>query len=146
MGLFSKSYQADHELLEIGRNIQKAYSDKTHKNFVVDKNKIILVIDSFFDLYNLIESKPDDNYYLGNLISTGKVEGTREEVLGNVSDAVGRTIKFIKESNEIYASQCEFYSRNFKVLLEKETLKKEPLTVLGSKMKDLENIALGNIT
>ena len=86
-----------------------------------------------------------DGYYLGNLIKTGRIEGTMEEVLGTVEQALERTINFIKQSDKIYGSQAEFYSRNFKVILEK-SFTEDPETLLGrDRLDDLTIIAHGFI-
>lgn len=146
MGIFSKSYTADPELLDVGLKVEKSYRDESHNDLVVDKDKIILVIDSFSQLYKCIEASSSDSYYLGNLISTGRIEGARDEVFGTVDDAVKRTKDFIRNSDEIYASQCSFYSRNLKVVLEKESFDRDPRQVLGERVGELEEISTGKIT
>lgn len=146
MGIFSRSYAADAALLDVGMKIENSYRDVSHDNLVVDKSKIILVIDSFLQLYNCVEDDGSDSYYIGNLMPTGHIEGTRDEVVGTVSDAVKRTKDFIISSDEIYASQCSFYSRNLKVVLEKERFNKDPRKILGEHVRTLEEISEGKIT
>ncbi|BCD99848.1 hypothetical protein [Marinagarivorans cellulosilyticus] len=146
MGIFRKLFKADSRLSDIGKKIEESYRKESHKNLAVSKNSIIIVIDSFFDLSQERDNKESDSYYLGNLISTGRIEGTKEEVFGTLKDAVERTKDLIMKSDEIYASQCSFYSRNLKVILEKENFEKDPRQVLGDRVKRLEEIASGKIT
>ncbi|MHC6657052.1 hypothetical protein [Aeromonas salmonicida] len=145
MWFFRKSFKADLHLSEVGKKIEESYRKESHNDIVVNKDSIIFVIDSFFELYQSRKNKEDDFYYLGNFISTGRIEGTRNEVFGTIKDAVERTKGFIMKSDEVYASQCSFYSRNLKVLLEKEKFDRDPRQVLGERVQRLEEIASGNI-
>lgn len=145
MWFFRKSYKADLYLSEVGKKIEESYRKESHNDTVVNKDSVIFVIDSFFELYQSRKNKEDDFYYLGNLISTGRIEGTRDEVFGTIKDAVERTKGFLMKSDEVYASQCALYSKNLKVILEKEEFDRDPRQVLGERVQRLEEIASGNI-
>ncbi|BBO57035.1 hypothetical protein [Cobetia sp. AM6] len=144
MSIFKKLYTADSELKSIGIRVEESYR-KAERTKSVSKGKIILVLETFLDLYNSISSSGHDRYFIGNLIGTGRIEGTSDEVFGTVENAVQRTKSFIEHSEYIYASQCSFYSRNLKVILEQGSFRKNPQEIIGDRRQKLQEISLGSI-
>lgn len=138
--LFNKPHLASLEIVGKANGVHIAY--KKANNPEVNKDKILLIISAFEELYSNKTSETHDNYYIGNLIGTGKSEGTYEQVVGSVTEAINRTKKFIENSDKIHSSQCEYFARNLLVILEKESFKQPVNTILMpylSTISDIEN-------
>ncbi len=145
-GLFTeKTYRADPQLKQLGYKVHDAYRKASFDNIYANKEKIILIIECFYEVHKRISGESHDGYYLGNLTSSGKLEGKVEDVLGSVEQAVARTINFIRTSDKIHSSQCEYFSRNLKVILEKEIFSEDPQEILSDNLSELDEIARGKV-
>jgi hypothetical protein len=140
-----KGYTADEELKELGYLVHRAYRESSHKNATADKEKIILAIEGFYELFKKTTSDIHHAYYRGNMISSARFEGNIEEILGTVDQAVARTIDFINNAEVVHASQCEFFSRNIDVILRSESFSEPPADILEPYLEGLTDIATGNI-
>ena len=145
-GLFKeKTFRAEPYIEQLGCKVHDAYKQGGFDNKNADKEKIILVIECFFDLYKKKSGDTHDGYYIGNLISSGKTEGKVEDIIGTVEQAVNRTIEFIRKSEKVHSSQCEYFSRNLKVILEKEDFLEPPQDILNKSINELNKISQGHV-
>ena len=140
-----KGYTADEELKELGYLVHRAYRESSHTNTTANKEKIILAIESFYELFKKISSDTHYAYYRGNMISSSKFEGNIEDILGTVDQAVTRTIDFINNAEVVHASQCEFFARNIDVILRNESFSEPPADILEPYRERLNDIATGSI-
>ncbi|EKA7412764.1 hypothetical protein OL305_004584 [Vibrio parahaemolyticus] len=134
-----KSSKPSPNLVKLGQQVHLAYKNSAQST--VNKDDIKTVVLSFHELYKHVAEEVHDSYFLGNLIKTGKIEGTKEEVLGTIDDAVERTISFIDNSQDLTTSQCEFFARNLKEILEKHSFTKPVEDILENYLNTLNLIA-----
>jgi len=111
----------------------------------VSKDKIKLIISAFEELYINKASDSHDNYYIGNFISTGIFEGSYEKIIGTVAGAVSRTKAFIDNNEQLHSSQCEYFSRNLLVILEKESFTQPVEKILMPYLNVMSDIGNGYI-
>jgi len=97
----------------------------------VNKELVLAIVRAFGALYECRKTRNEEDYYLGNLKSTGRLEGTREEVLGTVSDAIERTIEYFSKESRIFPHQAEILARNLINVLWKERFKIDVDAVLA---------------
>ena len=139
--LVQKWYSAKTETQDLGRSVQKAYKQDGKP----DKNKVISVLECFRELYDTAIN-PHPGYYKGNLIGIGKIEGDLDDVLGTLEGAIDRTIRFIDMKDDLSLSNCAFYVRNLKVILEQEKFERPPEEIVEPYLPVLEDIAAGNVS
>lgn len=91
----------------------------------------------------------DEDYYMSNLLKTGKLEGARREVIGLLPEAIDRTLTWLAVTETLLVGQVVYIPRCLKVLLEDETSLKtmKPLIgeILTPYVESLLEIAKGNI-
>lgn len=127
--------------LQLAKKVTSVY-EKNEKQ-VADKGRLVQVLEAFEATFKARTSNRPESDYLGNLISTGKWEGTIEEVMGTVEGQIQKTINFINRQNkDVYCSQAKLYSENLVKCLEKETFDisldskllpfQQALTVIGN--------------
>lgn len=129
--------------VELVNGVHQAYARAS--DVVVDKHKLLAVLNAFETLYNARTTKKEEGYYIGNLIGTGKIEGMYKDVLGTVPQAIGRTRAFIDNSAAMHSHQGEFIARNLVYVLRKENFVSEPVVLLAPYIGILKDISLGNI-
>lgn len=131
------------EWLELARGVKSAYA--ANSKALVDKTKLISVISAFEAVYEDRLTTNEEHFYLGKLIGTGRIEGTREQVLGTVNGAVERTIKFVANASSLDCGRAEIYSSVLVNCLDKEMFKSSLDVTLAKYRSTLEAIAKGSV-
>ncbi|EIU7615325.1 hypothetical protein L3I75_004639 [Vibrio vulnificus] len=139
----SKNYRATEEQIKLGVDVQNAY--RLRRDQVADKEKITSVVRAFYDLHNSLVQKPSDNYFLSNLVSNGCVEGSKEECLGDIDKRVQLTLDLIQAPKDLYASQCEYFSRNLHCILRDHKFNQPVENILAPYINDISSVAEGHI-
>jgi|LIDZ01.1.fsa_nt_gi hypothetical protein len=139
-----REYMNQQEWKKLAQNVKGAYADQDPMQ-VVDKTKLVNVLEAFGALYNSRASKNEHDFYLGKLIGTGRVEGTAAEVMGTVPVQLEKTIEFIRNKPAIYASQASILSESLINCLDKEIFGTSLDIVLTPYKNVLQDIAQGNI-
>lgn len=138
-------YMNQQEWKTLAQGVKAAYAKKDSMQ-VVDKTKLVHVLEAFGVLYSVRASKNEDDFYLGKLIGTGRIEGTRAEVMGTVPVQLEKSIEFIKNQPTIYASQASIFSETLINCLDKETFGTSLDIVLTPYKNVLQDIAQGNVS
>lgn len=127
-------------------------AEKVHQNYAdaepdtpINLERFLTVLDVFAALHAGRASENDGGYYLGNLIGTGRFEGTMEQVLGTVPQAIERTHLFYRQKGVIYSHQAEIVTRNLIAVLRKEKFKQSLDMLLARFAEPLNNLASGNL-
>ncbi|MDB5977314.1 MAG: hypothetical protein JWR07_4074 [Nevskia sp.] len=106
--------------LALAEGVHAAYQKAIRGNATVDRAKMQTILVVFYRLYCARSSHNEEDYYVGNLIQSGPIEGTPAETIGTVAEAVQRTEKFIADQAELWGHQGEIISRNLVNVLAKE--------------------------
>lgn len=110
---------------------------------VVDKKRLLTVLQAFEDLYAATTSRNEDDYYIGNLVQSGQLEGRREEVVGTVSGALGRTRRFINRPGQVYGRQASIIARNLVAILSVEEFNSDLVVLLAPHYEAFKDLAGG---
>lgn len=138
----TKSNVTSHtEWLRIAKLIQDKYTQMDRS--VVDKKRLLVVLRAFEIIYDARATLNENYYYIGNLIQTGKIEGTREEIIGTVSEAIERTKRFISRSERISGRQASIFARNLVAILTLEEFSSDLGTLLAPHYETLYGLAGG---
>jgi hypothetical protein len=87
-----RSFNSDKEIMgfvvqedwkKLAQSVKAAYV-KQDKMQIVEKTKLISILEAFGAAYNARSTNNEHDFYLGKLIGTGRIEGTVEQVMGTV--------------------------------------------------------------
>jgi hypothetical protein len=123
--------------------VHEAY--KTSQAKLASKSGLKLIIEVTEALYRELMEDVDNSYLIGNLIPSGRIQGTYAEVLGTFEEATSRTKVFLDESTECWPHQGEFFSRNITFLLRKGKFRRDPQEILDCYKTKLVEITSGNL-
>lgn len=131
------------EWLTLARKVKAAYAK--NPKALADKVKLTKVLNVFEAVYDDRSTTNEEHFYLGKLIGTGRIEGTQEQVLGTVKDAIRRTINFVANEPNMDCRRAELYSTALVNCLDKEKFKSNLDVILAKHRPTLEDIANGCI-
>lgn len=129
---------------QLAQLVKAAYASQAGMQ-IVDKLKLIQVLEAFGAAYSMRASDNEHDFYLGKLIGTGRIEGTAEQVMGTVPAQLQKTIAFIQDKPAIYASQAAIFSEPLINCLDKESFSTSLDLVLAPYLTAMEDIAKGNV-
>ncbi len=127
-----------------------------HEAFIANREftlqKQIVILDAF-DAIMKSRSTPaalkqeNDSYYCSNLVGTGRIEGTREQNIGFLQDAIIRTKQLLMSQNQAHPAQADNFPKSFRHCLNlKEESWPAPLdTYLKPYALVLVDIARGSV-
>jgi hypothetical protein len=132
------------EWLQLARSVRSVYLNNNEK--MANKNKLLHILEAFEALYNIKTSPTNnDKIYLSNLIQTGIIEGTYEEITGTVTSQLKQTIDFIKKpTRNIFCNQASYFSENLLNCLQIEEFNFQLDPVLAPFKQSLDSVANGN--
>lgn len=131
------------EWLKLAYAVKSAYSAKDES--AANKEKLIEVVSAFKAAFDARSTKNENDFYLGKLIRTGRVEGTHDEVMGTVPGQVQKSIEFINSQPLVYCNQAAIFSEALINCIDKELFKIPLDEVLAPYKNTLEDIARGNV-
>jgi hypothetical protein len=148
-----RSFNSDKEIMgfvvqedwkKLAQSVKAAYV-KQDKMQIVEKTKLISILEAFGAAYNARSTNNEHDFYLGKLIGTGRIEGTVEQVMGTVPVQLEKSIKFIQATPNIYASQAAIFSETLINCLDKESFSTSLDIILAPYINVMEDIAKGNL-
>ena len=89
----------------------------------------------------------NDRYYMSNLVSTGKMEGTLDEIYGTLQQAIDRTKRLLLKQGEVYPAQGDNFPKSFRhcLNLKQETWPAPLHSYMSRYAVDLVAIARGEV-
>ncbi len=99
--------------------VERACHDAFNAGRAFSLPKQILILDVFEALMRSRNTTMtlrlgNDRYYMSNLVATGRMEGTLDEIFGTLQQAIDRTKRLLLKQNEVHPAQGDNFPKSFR--------------------------------